>query len=184
MIFAENRCPRCRIMRCPSPRKHGLELSRDGSPCESRGRSAGRRARPVWRAAAQQTSCAEGADLRLRRAAHGWHAPFGASPPFLCRRQIRFCAWSYAELGRAGAARPGSFARHCERQRSNPEASASGWIASSRSLLAMTRLGATSIPHTRHPAIRYLPFPPPTPPSCRSRMVPTRKRARCPWAFA
>ena len=30
----------------PSPRKHGLELSGDGSPCESRGRSAGRRARP------------------------------------------------------------------------------------------------------------------------------------------
>jgi hypothetical protein len=35
-----------RTMRCPSPRKHGLELSTDGSPCESRGRSAGRRARP------------------------------------------------------------------------------------------------------------------------------------------
>jgi hypothetical protein len=29
-----------------NPRKHGLELSRDGSPGESRGRSAGRRARP------------------------------------------------------------------------------------------------------------------------------------------
>ena len=28
------------------PRKHGQELSRDGSPGESRGRSAGRRARP------------------------------------------------------------------------------------------------------------------------------------------
>ena len=39
MIFSENRYPFFRIMRCPSPRKHGLELSRDGNPCESRGRS-------------------------------------------------------------------------------------------------------------------------------------------------
>ena len=30
----------------PGPRKHGLELSRDGSPGENHGRSAGRRARP------------------------------------------------------------------------------------------------------------------------------------------
>jgi len=70
-------------MRCPRPRKHGLELSRDGSPCESRGRSAGRRARPE-RARSRARGSA-GSDVCRCRAANGWHAPFGASPPSFLR---------------------------------------------------------------------------------------------------
>jgi hypothetical protein len=171
-------------MRCPSLRKHGLELSWDGSPCESRGRSAGRRARPVWRAAAQQTSCAEGANLSLRCAAHGWHAPFGASPPFLCRRQTCFLR---VVVGRARA----------DRRRENRVVCASLRAPAKQSRGFRKRLDCFVAVAPRHDAIKgdFHPahsapgyslraIPPPTPRSCRSRMVPTRKRARCPWAFA
>jgi predicted nucleic acid-binding protein len=43
----------------PRPRKHGLELSRDGSPCESRGVAPEGGRAPIWRAAAKQISGAD-----------------------------------------------------------------------------------------------------------------------------
>jgi hypothetical protein len=68
-------------MRCPSPRKHGLELSRDGSPCESRGRSAGRRARPDMARSRAADEWRRPRTLVCACAVNGRHAPFGASPP-------------------------------------------------------------------------------------------------------
>ena len=78
----------------PSPGKHGLELSRDGSPGESRGRSAGRRARPDMARSRAADELRKFACTCLRSAAHGWHAPFGASPPSCCGRRIYFRASS------------------------------------------------------------------------------------------
>src|SRR5580704_16679792 len=67
----------------PRPRKHGLELSRDGSPGENRGRSAGRRARPErarCRADHQQAATfVDGTGKWLACA-------FGASPPSFVAR--------------------------------------------------------------------------------------------------
>jgi hypothetical protein len=48
---------------------------------------------------------------------NGWHAPFGASPPFLLRRILR-CGAANSD---AQASRERCLMRHCERQRSNPE---------------------------------------------------------------
>jgi len=47
---------------------------------------------PIWRAAAPDVSA--GGDVCWCCAANGWHAPFGASPPFDCRRWVYFGAWS------------------------------------------------------------------------------------------
>jgi hypothetical protein len=101
-------------------RKHGLELSRDGSPGKSRGRSAGRRARlRQWRAAAQQMSwrrlrtlvCACAAMVGMRLSA--------LRLPLLPEASL-FWRSLQAELGRVGVARTVPLACHCERPRSNP----------------------------------------------------------------
>ena len=138
------------------PGKHGLELSRDGSPCESRGRSAGRRARlRKWRAAAPGYQRA--ATFCWCRAANGWHCAFRRfaslfSAHDLARKpgatfrdhacaggEFIFGAWSSAELGRVGVARTVLLVRHCERQRSNPDGLRRKLDCFVVSLLAMTR---------------------------------------------
>src|SRR6516164_10907522 len=72
-------------------------------------------------------------------AAHGWHAPFGASPPFYCRGRIYF---SCVVVGRAWADRRREDGGACASLRASAKqsraAGASVWIASSLSLLAMT----------------------------------------------
>ena len=130
----------------PSPRKHGLELSRDGSSCESRGRSAGRRARlRKWRAAATVIGAARAVAYINKRQrllmlrGNGWHCAFRRFASLLGRRRSFEASW-LAKLGRIDASR--------ERCRLRVIASASEaiqmactgiWIASSLSLLAMTR---------------------------------------------
>ena len=114
-----------------------LELSqrRMRSPWRVPRRSAGRRARPEW--PLPRRSIANG-DVCWCCAAHGWHAPFGASPPSFLRMILSenrtplfgimrgpganlSVRGGQAKLGRIGAARTVPLARHCERQRSNPD---------------------------------------------------------------
>ena len=75
---------------------------------------------PIRRAAASDASA--GANVCWCCAAHGWHAPFGASPPFLCRGRIDlWCVVVGRVRARRRAARTVLLARHCEHRRSNPD---------------------------------------------------------------
>ena len=92
---------------------------------------------PIWRAAAPEVSA--GGERLLVLRGNGWHAPFGASPPFLCRGRIYlWCVVVGRVRARRRAARTVPLARHCERQRSNPDGLRGKLDCFVAALLAMT----------------------------------------------
>jgi hypothetical protein len=152
-------------MRCPRPRKHGLKLSQR---CQSRRREPRRkrrkasaprkRAAALWVSAGGNVCWCQAAMVGMRLSALRLPSlrmilSENRTPLFGIMREpeanLFLVRGGRQRLGRLGVARRVSLARHCERQRSNPEACAGSWIASSRSLLAMTRSNGEAINHTR-----------------------------------